>query len=95
MKLCSLLFANVAGELLCQWTEKDNTEGAYSPGFSVENVVGEIEPSIDCIQKQIVTPMLKASDPEPKGLFMRFQGDNDDTGAKGGERAFLNDPLPR
>ena len=26
---------------------------------------------------------------------MRFQGDNDDTTAKGGERAFLNDPLPR
>ena len=45
-KLCSLLFANVAGELLCQWTEKDNTEGAYSPGYSVENIVGEIEPSM-------------------------------------------------
>ena len=26
---------------------------------------------------------------------MRFQGDNDDTTAKGGERAFLNEPLPR
>ena len=45
-KLCSLLFANVAGELLCQWTEKDNTEGPYSPGYSVENIVGEIEPSM-------------------------------------------------
>ena len=26
---------------------------------------------------------------------MRFQGDNDDTTKKGGERAFLNEPLPR
>ena len=39
--------------------------------------------------------MLEASDPEPKGLFMRFQGDNDDTTKKGGEKAFLNEPLPR
>eukprot|EP00919_Chromeraceae_sp_WS-2016_P011504 GHVR01026872.1.p2 GENE.GHVR01026872.1~~GHVR01026872.1.p2 ORF type:complete len:135 (-),score=14.34 GHVR01026872.1:403-807(-) len=89
-----LIAPNVAGELLCQWTEKDDTEGSYSPGNTIENILGEIEPSDDCLRKQIVMPP-PICEHETEGLFVRFQGDNNDTTAKGGERAFLNDPLPR
>ena len=42
-KFCSLLFANVAGELVCQWTEKDDLDKAYFPGSNLESVLKEIE----------------------------------------------------
>ena len=38
-KQCSSLFANVAGELICQWTEGDDDEKIYFPSTDVESIL--------------------------------------------------------
>ena len=39
-KHCSSLFANVAGELICQWTEGDDDPKIYFPSNDMETVMG-------------------------------------------------------
>ena len=79
-----MLFANVAGELVCQWTEKDDLDKAYSPGSNLESVQEKIE----CSEKPI-------GECGTGGLFERFKVVDDNTATEG-KKAFLNvEPLPR
>ena len=42
-KHCSSLFANVAGELICQWTEGDNDPKPYFPSTDMVQVMEQID----------------------------------------------------
>ena len=39
---CSYLFANTAGELICQWTEGDNDSEPHHPASSVDDIIAPI-----------------------------------------------------
>ena len=43
---CSSLFANVAGELICQWTEGDDDPNIYFPTADVKEVIEELEQKV-------------------------------------------------
>ena len=82
-KSCSLLFANVAGELICQWTEGDDNDEVYFPGNTLESVLKEIsEPIGEC---------------GTGGLFERSDGNvNDPNATTEGTKAFTCiEPLPK
>ena len=38
-KQCSSLFANVAGELICQWTEGDDEDKIYFPSRNLDYIL--------------------------------------------------------
>ena len=78
-----IALAYVAGELVCQWTEKDNLDEVYFPGSNLERVLKEIdEPIGEC---------------GIGGLFERFDEKVIDPNATtGGTKAFTCiEPLPK
>ena len=39
---CSSIFANVAGELICQWTEGDEDANVYFPSADIKSLIAEV-----------------------------------------------------
>ena len=70
-KKCSTLFANVAGELICQWTEKDDNDNVYFPANTIDSVLGYVDKPTGqcdredlnkCSDENVATPDMNATE---------------------------------
>ena len=50
---CSYLFANTAGELICQWTEGDNDAEPHLPAASVDETVASVGQKVGEVAKAV------------------------------------------
>ena len=50
---CSSLFTNVAGELICQWTEGDDNEEVYFPSVDINHVIAEVSKVDDDVKDDL------------------------------------------
>ena len=78
-----MLFANVAGELICQWTEENDKDEIYFPAHNLGSVLSDVsKPTGEC---------------NMEGLFERSDENVDDPNAPAkGTKAFTCiEPLPR
>ena len=50
---CSSLFVNIAGELICQWTEGDDDDTVYFPGIGLDHTEQKLDKGNDGVRNDL------------------------------------------